>query len=354
MYKKAKAVIIEKPLNAVVKEIRLPEVTDESIVIKTTYSAISSGTEVKTWNGKTGKLGGELWYPLVPGYEQVGIVEYVGPKASMKTAKGENIKIGDRVMSNEIRSFPDHCAAWGGQVGISVKNSVTAPSPFDMPALIPDSVTWQQAVVAYLASVAHKGIRKVGIKEGETIVVTGMGAVGLSAAQLAKLKGGNVIVVDKSQWKLDRVKKIFDQTICINASHENAILALADLTNGRMADVVIEASGDSAVVNNLRKMVRNGGWEIDDDGGRIHLQGDYPDPICLTPYQEWFNRNLRLSMSCALSAGDKEAILSLIEEGKFNADILWDKEVPVDQAPAEYAEIDRNRDNRMKTLLKWN
>ncbi|OHB52696.1 MAG: hypothetical protein A2Y12_03300 [Planctomycetes bacterium GWF2_42_9] len=353
MFEICKAIIIEKPLKAVVKDIRLSEVTDESIVIRTMYSAISSGTEVKTWNGKTGKLGGELWYPLVPGYEQVGVVEYVGPKAKMKSALGETYKVGDRVMSNEIRNFPDYCAAWGGQVGISIKNSFTAPSPFDMPAIIPDNLSFQDAVVCYLGAVAKKGIDKVGIKKGETVIITGMGAVGLSALQLAKLAGAKTIAIDKGQWKIDRVKKYADYTICHNAAHENLISLVADITGGRMADVVIEATGDATVVNNLRKLVRNGGWERDDDGGRIHLQGDYPDPICLTPYQEWFNRNLRISMSCALRAGDKESILKLASEGKFDTKILWDKEVPLEKAPFEYEDIDKNRDNRIKTLINW-
>ena len=353
MYDKCKAIIIEKPLHAVVKEIKLPPVTDESIVIRTAYSAISSGTEVKTWNGKTGKLGGELWYPLVPGYEQVGIVEYVGPKVQMRSALGEIFKVGDRVMSNEVRNYPDCCAAWGGQVGISVKNGSTAPSPFDMPAIIPDSLSFQDAVVCYLAAVAQKGIDKVGIKADDTVIVTGMGAVGLSALQLAKLAGARIIAVDKGYWKVERVKEIADYTICHNAANETLIPLIADITDGRMADVVIEATGDSKVVNNLRKLVRDGGWERDDDGGRIHLQGDYPEPICLTPYQEWFNRNLRISMSCALRAGDKENILKLAAEGKFDTKILWDKEVPLEQAPFEYEDIEKNRDSRMKTLIDW-
>jgi threonine dehydrogenase-like Zn-dependent dehydrogenase len=58
-------------------------------------------------------------------------------------------------------------------------------------------------------------------------------------------------------------------------------------------------------------------------------------------------------MSCALRAGDKESILKLASEGKFNTRILWDKEVSLAQAPFEYEDIDKNRDNRMKTLINW-
>ncbi len=354
MYKTSKAIVIEKPRHAVVKEIPLPEVDDNSVVIKTTYSAISTGTEIKVWNGKTGKLGGELWYPTIPGYEQVGIVEYVGSNA-IKSAKGESFKVGDRVMANEIRTYPDSlCASWGGQVAVSVKNLTVSGSPFDMPAKIPDGVTDQQAVAAYLACVAHKGIEKVGINKNDTVLVIGMGAVGLSAAQLAKIYGcKRLIIMDKSSWRLERAKPFADDAIVADASHEAAVEAMADITAGRMADVVIEASGDSTVPNNLRRMVREGGWELGDDGGRIHLQGDYPEPVCLTPWQEWFNRNLRISVTCAILPGSKETILGLINENKFNANILWDKEIALEDAPAEYEELERNRATRMKTLIRW-
>ncbi|HEW78595.1 MAG TPA: zinc-binding dehydrogenase [Phycisphaerales bacterium] len=352
MFEKAKAVIIERPRHAKIDEVRLPEVDDESVVIRTLYSAISTGTEVKIWNGTTGKLGGKLWYPLIPGYEQTGIVEYVGPKAK-KTAAGEALKEGDRVMSNEVRCYPDYCAAWGGQVGISVKNPTTSGAVFDMPAKIPDGVSFQQATVAYLAGVALKGVEKTNITEGETAVVVGVGAVGLSAVQLAKMAGATVIIIEKSRWRLERAKKFADFAYCANGASPEATEAIAGFTDGRMADVVIEASGDSRVVNNIRTFIRQGGWERGDDGGRIHLQGDYPQPICLTVYEEWFNRNLTISTSCALRAGDKEAILKLISEGKFDADILFDKEISLEQAPAEYAELEHDLATRMKTVIKW-
>ncbi len=350
MFEKAKAVIIEKPRYAVVKEIRLPQVDDESVVIRTVYSAITTGTEIKTWNGKTGKLGGKLWYPLVPGYEQVGIVEYVGPKAR-KTALGETLKVGDRVMANEVREYPDHCAAWGGQVGMSVKNARTSSAPFDMPARIPDGVSFADATVAYLGAVAKKGVDKVGVHPGETVVVIGMGAVGMSAVQLAKLAGAKVIAVDISEWRVKRAKKFVDHIVTSNGTE--AYEPVAELTGGRMADVVIECSGDSKVVDYLSPLIREGGWEKDDDGGRLHLQGDYPDPISITQYAQWFNRNLRISTSCAHRAGDKEAILKLMQEGKFDAKALYDKEISVDQVPEEYAELEKNHKTRIKTIIKW-
>jgi 2-desacetyl-2-hydroxyethyl bacteriochlorophyllide A dehydrogenase len=350
MFEKAKAVVIDRPFHASVREIRLPEVDDHSIVIRSVYSAITTGTELKTWNGKTGKLGGKLWYPLIPGYEQVGVVEYVGNMAG-KTATGETLKVGDRVMANECRIYPDYCAAWGGQVGMTVKNELTSPAVFDKPAKIPDGVSFQEAVVAYLGAVAKKGIDKVGIHAGETVVVIGMGAVGLSALQLAKLAGATTIAVDISPWRVERVKIIADHIVACDGA--KVFKPVAEITSGRMADVVIEASGDSAVVNALCGLIREGGWDRDDDGGRIHLQGDYPDPISITQYSQWFNRNLRISTSCAFKPGDKEYMLNLMREGKFDAHILWDKEISVDEVPDEYPLLEENYATRIKTLIRW-
>jgi threonine dehydrogenase-like Zn-dependent dehydrogenase len=182
-------------------------------------------------------------------------------------------------------------------------------------------------------------------------VVIGMGAVGLSALQLAKLAGATTIAVDISPWRVERVKKFADH--CVACDGSKAYKPIAEITQGRMADVVIEASGDSSVVNSLSPLIREGGWERDDDGGRIHLQGDYPDPISITQYAQWFNRNLRISTSCAFKPGDKEYQLNLIREKKFDARILWDKEISVDDVPKEYASLEAKYDSRIKTLIKW-
>ncbi len=78
MYEKAKAIVVERPSQAQVKEIALAPIDDDTIVVETKYSAISTGTELKVWSGLSGHLGGELWYPLIPGYEEVGEIVYVG------------------------------------------------------------------------------------------------------------------------------------------------------------------------------------------------------------------------------------------------------------------------------------
>ncbi len=348
MYEKAKAIVVSQPSHAEVKDISLCPVDEDTIVIKTEYSAISTGTELKVWSGLSGHLGGQLWYPLIPGYEEVGEIVWVG-----KNVKG--YQIGDRVMANEVRYYPNHCAAWGGQCGLAIKNKKTAPSPFDPPAKIPDNVSYQQAVLAYLAAVAEKGINKVKINVGETVLVIGMGMIGISAVQLAKLEGAKVIAMDINRKRLELAESFADEII--DARKDNPVKILQQMTNNRLADVIVECSGNPKVISELYQYLRNGGWTNDDDGGRIHLQGDYPYPIIINWYQPWFTKNMRISMTCAIRPGGKEKILKLMSEGKFRTDTILNSdmtlEMPVDDAQNAYKTLKESDGDIFKILLKW-
>ncbi len=350
MYERAKAIVVEKPKLAVVKEIPVAPVDDETLVVQTTYSGISTGTEMKVWSGLSGHLGGELWYPLIPGYEEMGKVIHVGKKCKYK-----GLKVGDRVMANEVRYFPEHCHAWGGQCGLAIKNPKTSPSPFDYPVKVPDNVTDQEAVIAYLATVAHKGINRVKPKKGQTVFVIGMGMIGTSWIQLAKLAGCRVIGMDINDRRLKLGAKFADEVI--DGKSYDTVGVLKKLTKDKLADVVVECSGDPTVITDIIKYLKDGGWGLDDEPGYVHFQADYPFPIIITPYQNWFTKNLNMSMTCACQPGDKEAILKLISEGKYDAKTLLKSEMTlemsVDDAQKAYTMVHESKKDIFKVILKW-
>lgn len=340
MYEKGKAIVFKRPEEAEVREIRFADVDEETIVVKTKYSGISTGTEMAVYTGEAAGEG--VWYPCVPGYEEVGEVVYVGKKA-FKTNTGEILKVGDRVMANEVRYYPDYMAAWGGQCSYAIKNPKTSPYPMDRPAKIPDNVSYQEAVVAYLAAVAKKGIDKVKINQGETVLVIGMGVIGLSAVQLAKLYGaGKVIAADIFEPRLRHAKKYTEYAL--NNSKPGFIKELLDMNNGKKVDVIIECSGNPEAVNKLFDYVR--------PGGRVHLQGQYRQPIIITRYARWNCSDLVVSATIAINPGGKEEILKLISEGKFDAKNLYTEEVYVDDAPKAYKKLKENKEI-LKILLKW-
>jgi 2-desacetyl-2-hydroxyethyl bacteriochlorophyllide A dehydrogenase len=348
MYEKSKAIVVEKPHQAVIKEIPIAPMDEETLVVQTTYSAISTGTEMKVWSGLSGSLGGELWYPLVPGYEEVGKVVHVGKKV-------KGFKVGDRVMSNECRFYPDHCAAWGGQCEIVIKNKKTSPSPFDGAVKIPDSLSDQEAVLAYLAAVAHKGFKRVSPRAGQTVLVIGMGMVGLSWIQLARIAGCRVIGMDVNDQRLKLGANFADEVI--DARSDDPAEVLKDLTHGKKADIIAECTGDPGSVTHLYQYLKDGGWNFDDEPGHIHLQADYPYPLILTPYQNWFTKNLNMSFTCAIRPDGKAEMLKLIAEGKFDVKTIlasdMTPEMSVNDAQQAYEMIEKSKKDIFKVILKW-
>lgn len=342
--KTSPAVVIERPYQAAYREIELTPLTPDSILCRTTMSAISSGTDMKTWRGQQHPE--QCWYPLVPGYESVGVVESVGPEA--KTT----LKAGDRVMINECRQFGNVCAAWGGNSRYVIKNSVTAPSPFDYMVKIPDNVSDQDAVLAYLACVALKGAKRLTFRPDETIVVVGAGMVGISAMQIVKIlnPSARVIAIDRAANRCEIARHYADHAFLADGSEVDK---LVEVTGGKKADKVIECSGNATVVGTLHKYAKDGGWAGDDEPAHIHLQGDYPEPITLDAWHRWFVKNATVTMTCALSPGTKEQVLQWMSEGKFST-----KHLPIEMWKAEkcheaFVRKQAQGDALFKILLEW-
>ena len=105
-FKTCRAVVIERPHEANLREIKLTEPMSDAFVAKTTFSSISTGTDMKTYKGMQHPE--QCYYPLVPGYETAGVVVAVpeeGANLSHFPESARNLKVGDRVMINECRLY---------------------------------------------------------------------------------------------------------------------------------------------------------------------------------------------------------------------------------------------------------
>jgi len=339
----SKAIVMERPFEANFRDIKLTKMTAKSIVCRTTLSAISSGTDMKTWRGQ--QHSEQCWYPLVPGYENAGVVEYIGSEAET------DLKIGDRVMINECREFGEVCAAWGGSVEYSIKNSRTAPSPFDYAVKIPDNVSDQDAVLAYLACVPLKGARRFNFVDNETILVTGAGMIGISAIQILKILNptAKIICIDRSEFRCGLAKHYADHVFLADG---NELEKIKEITNGNMVDKLMECTGNSEIVGTLHKYIKSAGWDHDEPA-HIHLQGDYPETIVMDSWHRWFTKNCTISMSCALESGCKEQILQWMSEEKFNTKHLPIETWAVSECQKAFEYKDAKGDDIFKVLFDW-
>jgi predicted dehydrogenase/threonine dehydrogenase-like Zn-dependent dehydrogenase len=281
----------------ILEEVPAPKVKRGHVLIKTTKSLVSLGTErmlvefgkanliqkarkqpdkVKMVLDKIRAEGlmptletvfNKLGQPLPLGYCNVGKVIGVG--------KGvEGFKVGDRVASN-------------GQ------HAEFVCVPKNLVAHIPDNISDNEAAFTVIGSIGLQGIRLLKPTIGETIVVVGLGLIGLITAELLKANGCRVIGIDLDDSKL----KIAEAKGIITVNPRNGtdpVQFVETITNGIGADgVIITASAKSDdIISQAAHMSRK--------RGRIILVGVIGLNISRADFYE---KELTFQVSCSYGPG---------------------------------------------------
>lgn len=205
--------------------------------------------------------------PLPLGYCNAGEVIAVGEGV-------ESFKIGDRVASNgnhaEIVSIP--------------KNLV---------ARIPDNVSYEEASFTVIGAIGLQGIRLLNPTFGETVVVVGLGLIGLITGQLLRANGCRVIGLDFDEAKVQLAKELGMDGINVSGD-TNAVEAVMQRTLGVGADgVIITASSKSDdIISQAAQMSRK--------RGRIILVGVIGLDI---KRSDFYEKELSFQVSCSYGPG---------------------------------------------------
>ncbi|QWF19531.1 bi-domain-containing oxidoreductase [Lysobacter capsici] len=154
----------------------------------------------------------KLDQPLALGYCNVGTVIGVGPGVS-------GFEIGDRVASNG-------------------KHAEVVAVPVNLCAKIPDNVGDEAAAFTVLGAIALQGIRLVQPTLGETVVVTGLGLIGLITVQLLRAHGCRVLGIDYDPAKLAIAREYGAETVDLSRN-EDPLAAAAAFSRGRGVDAVL-------------------------------------------------------------------------------------------------------------------
>lgn len=118
--------------------------------------------------------------------------------------------------------------------------------------IIPENVTYQQAALLDCYAVGVHSMKRIPITIGDTVVVYGAGPMGLCTAQVAKAAGAQkVILIDIVQEILD-IARTAGIDYIINASTENPVERVMELTDGVGADIVFDSVGGSAPTMDLQ------------------------------------------------------------------------------------------------------
>lgn len=279
------------------EEVPAPSVKAGHVLVKTTRSLVSLGTErmlvefgkaslidkarqqpdkVKQVLDKIKTDGlqptleavfNKLGQPLPLGYCNVGVVEAVGRGVT-------EFHVGDRVASNG-------------------NHAEYVCVPKNLVAKVPDNVTDEQAAFTVIGSIGLEGIRLLKPELGETIVVVGLGLIGLIVAQLLRSNGCRVIGVEFDQAKLDLAAKW--GVIPVNpANGDDQVKVVEELTSGIGADgVIITASAhDDSIIHNACLMSRKRGCIVLVGVIGLNMRRD-----------DFYKKELSFQVSCSYGPG---------------------------------------------------
>ncbi|MHB0877150.1 MAG: zinc-dependent alcohol dehydrogenase [Anaerolineae bacterium] len=206
------------------------------LLLRALTTAISPGTELIVYTGRHSSLAdpSAAWpkFPFQPGYCFVGEVIGVGEEV-------RGFSLGDRVAT---------------RLGHASYGCV---QPERMPVLpVPQGLTDEEAALVPLAAISLNGVRLAAIELGETAVVAGLGLIGLFAAQLAHVAGaGTVLGADLVPARRQTAEAV-GIPLAIDPSHASLGELVRSLTQGRGADVVIDATGSPKAAPGLMDLAR--------------------------------------------------------------------------------------------------
>lgn len=289
----------------ILEDVPCPQVKSGEVLIRTVRSLISTGTEkmllefgkanlidkarqqpdkVKMVLDKIKTDGliptleavySKLDQPLPMGYCNVGVVLEVGRGV-------RDFQAGDRVASNG-------------------KHAEVVAIPANLCAKIPDSVPDDTAAFTVLGAIALQGLRLAEPTLGESVVVTGLGLIGLLAVQLLKAQGCRVLGIDFDQRKLDLAVKFGAEVV--NPLTSDPVAAALAFSRGRGVDGVLIAAAtkSSEPVHQAAVMCRK--------RGRIVLVGVTGLELSRADFYE---KELTFKVSCSYGPGRYDP---LYEEG---------------------------------------
>jgi alcohol dehydrogenase len=168
----------------------------------------------------------------------------------------------------------------------------------------------QLALVETLAIGCH-AVDRGGVQAGHNVLVIGAGPIGLSVIDFVKVAGANCIVLDLSEARLAFCREKMGVAHTIAARGDGSeVKALAALTNGQLADVVVDATGSNKSMSQA--------LEYCAFGGRLVYVGITQQEIAFPHASVMHRRELSLFASRNALSRDFARIVRLIEEGTID------------------------------------
>ncbi|UCF59374.1 MAG: zinc-binding dehydrogenase [Candidatus Bathyarchaeota archaeon] len=262
--------------------------------------------------------------PIVLGHEASGIVTKVGEKVTnvkendtvlippvLTCGTCHNCRIGRENLCRNIVMIGNSIdGAYAEYTKIPAKDLIKLPTeiPLEEASIISDA----------MSTPFHALKNRANVRPGDSVVIYGVGGVGLNAVQIAVALGAFVIAVDKIEAKLQHARDL-GASETINVDVENPVKAVRRITGGG-ADVAVEAIGIPEVMRMAYNSVR---W-----GGRAVIVGYSHKDLTISAARLMF-REIEIYGSLGCRIVDFPPLVDMVRRGKLK--LLISNKMPLDQ-----------------------
>ncbi len=315
-------------------------------IVRVTLSAVC-GSDLHVFHGRIrGMEPGDI-----VGHEYVGTVEQLGDDVKVMTP-------GSRVLGSFFtacghcwacrRGFFTQCIhsqlfGFGSRFGnLSGAQAQWVRVPYADQTLrtLPDSITDEQGIlIEDILSTAYFATQRANIIAGDTVAVIGAGPVGLLAIQTAYVFGASLVfALDLVPQRLEQAQQIGAQPVLVNGKE---VAAIHDLTDGRGADVVIEAVGSGASLDLASRVAR--------PFATVSAAGVFTESSLPLPMGRVFAKDLTLRSGMANVLSAFEPVMALVKNGRLKPEMVISHRMPLEASEEAYRIFDRRE--AMKIIL---
>jgi len=331
-----KSVCLKQPGDISLVDIPAQKREKDQVLIKVRSAGIC-GSDIGAYKG----VNPLVTYPRIIGHEIAGEVVEVGDDET-------EFKVGDRVIIEPYvycgKCYPcsighTNCCENLTVRGVHIEGGMAEyiSHPRHLLHKVPAGIPWHLVPMAEPLVISMHAIKQAETKAGQHVVVTGAGQIGLLAAQYALVLGAIPIIVDPVEERLALARSL-GVAHTINPAKSDAVAEILSITQGRMAEAVLECSGAAPAIR--------GAVDYVSYAGHIVLVGwpknEIPMPTGLFTKKELTIRGSRNSV------GQFPESLRLIAEGKVNVEALLTKTVSLEETPETVADIAANPDKYLK------
>ncbi len=332
-----KALVLKEPGQAEIRSIPEPVVTPSSLLLKVRMVGFC-GSDLNSFRGRNPLVS----FPRIPGHEvSASIVD--GSRLDPALAAGVDVTLSPYTSCGKCaacrRGRPNACQ-FNQTLGVQRDGAATEYIVVPAERIYPAKLTLKELCLVEPLTVGFHAVARGRVTAEDTVAVLGCGGVGLGAVAASGFRGARTIGVDMDDEKLNTARAAGASHL-INTAREDLHQRLAELTDGRGPDVVIEAIG---LPQTFRAAVEEVAFT-----GRVVYIGYAKEPVSYET-RLFVQKELDISGSRNALPEDFRDVIRMLEEHRFPVEDAVSSIVTMNEAPKALAAWSDNP-SRVKKIM---